>query len=359
MLWKYAKRFHWQSLSLVTKLMMLYSVSTLGLLAAIAAFLYPTWVKVTERMHSTDLLFIGAECHKKLIMILLLSSFTTLFLGYWVARKGLNRIQEFGKSMEKMSAESLHERLDPKEWPSELRLLVKKFNALLNRLQTSFVQLSQFSSDIAHELRTPLQNLMCMTEISLSQKMISEPCQQLLEKHMQEYHFLSRLIENLLFLARSDQKQLLLQKETVAIHEEIRSLFDYYQGIAEEKNIQLSCEGQAVVYADPLLLKRAFSNVLSNALKYTPENGSISVQIQVCFSWVTISIIDTGIGIPEEHLLKVCDRFYRVDQSRSRNSGGFGLGLALVKSIMELNQGGILISSPNQKGTCVSLKIPI
>lgn len=359
MLWKHAKRFRWQSLSLVTKLMMLYSLSTLGLLAAIAVFLYPTWIKMMERMQGADLFFMSAECHKKLIIVLLLSSCITLFLGYWVARKGLNRMQAFADSMEHMSAESLHERIDPKEWPSELNLLVKKFNALLNRLHTSFVQLSQFSSDIAHELRTPLQNLMCVTEISLTQNTLSEPCQQLLEKHMQEYHFLSKLIENLLFLARSDQKQLLLQKEKVAIHEEMRSLFDYYQGIAEEKNIQLSCEGQAVVHADALLLKRAFSNVLSNALKYTPENGSISVQIHVFSSWVTVSIIDTGIGIPEEHLLKVCDRFYRVDQSRSRNSGGFGLGLALVKSIMELNQGGILISSPAQKGTCVSLKIPV
>jgi two-component system heavy metal sensor histidine kinase CusS len=359
MLWKHVKRFHWRSLSLVTKLMMLYSLSTLGLLAAISVFLYPTWIKMMERMQSTDLFFIKPECHQKLIIVLLLSSFITLFLGYWVARKGLNRMQEFAKSLEQMSAQSLHERIDPKEWPSELNLLVKEFNALLNRLHTSFVQLSQFSSDIAHELRTPLQNLMCMTEISLSQKALSEPCLQLLEKHMQEYHFLSKLIENLLFLARSDQKQLLLQKEKVAIHEEINSLFDYYQGIAEEKNIQLSCEGQAVVYADSLLLKRAFSNVLSNALKYTPENGSIQVRIQSCSSWVTVSIIDTGIGIPEEHLLKVCDRFYRVDQSRSRNSGGLGLGLALVKSIMELNQGRIFITSPDQKGTCVSLKVPI
>ncbi|MDF3055357.1 MAG: cusS [Gammaproteobacteria bacterium] len=358
MLWKHVKRFRWQSLSLVTKLMILYSLSTLGLLAAITVFLYPTWLKVMEQMQSTDLLFISAECHRKLIIVLLLSSFVTIFLGYWVARTGLNRMREFANSMEKMSAQSLHERIDPKEWPSELNLLINKFNALLNRLHTSFVQLSQFSSDIAHELRTPLQNLMCMTEISLSQNNLSEPCQQLLEKHMQEYYFLSKLIENLLFLARSDQKQLLLQKEKVAIHEEIRSLFDYYQGIAEEKNIQLSCEGQALVYADSLLLKRAFSNVISNSLKYTPENGSISVQIQVCSLWVTVSITDTGIGIPEEHLLKICDRFYRVDQSRSRNSGGFGLGLALVKSIIELNQGSVLISSPDQKGTCVSLKLP-
>lgn len=358
MFWKNVNIFKSNSLSLVTKLMLFYSLSTIGLLAAIFTFLYPTFIRLSEKMQGLEASNVTAECYGKIILTLLVSSLISIVFGYFVARQGLQRMREFENKIEQITADSLHERIDLKEWPKELKSFGKKFNMMLDRLQASFNQLSQFSSDIAHELRTPINNLRGMTEIALADKNHPDSNQILLEKYMQEYEHLSKLIENLLFLARSDHGQLGLKKEKINARDEILKICDYYQALALENSIELSCAGNANISVDSILFKRMMSNLLSNAFKYTETNGKIKINIVPHHNSTNISITDTGLGIPSEHLDKIFDRFYRVDSSRSQGSGGLGLGLAIVKSIIDLHNGKLSIESQLRVGTTVVLEFP-
>lgn len=357
MFWKNGNIFRFNSLSLVTKLMLSYTLSTVGLLFAISLFLYPTFVKIMQQLQGSKAC-ITAECYEKIIIILLLGALCAVISGYFIARNGLNRMREFENKIEQITVDSLHERINLHEWPKELKNFGKKFNTMLDRIQTSFIQLSQFSSDIAHELRTPIHNLRGITEIALSKKIPSDEYRKIFEKYINEYEYLSKLIENLLFLARSDHGQLKLQKEMIDTQKEILNICDYYQALADENKIELSCKGDARLCVDLTLFKRAISNLISNSLKYTQPNGKIKIDIESLNKWIKISINDTGIGMTDEHIPRIFDRFYRIDPSRSSQSGGLGLGLAIVKSIIHLHNGKLNIESKLHLGTSVYLLLP-
>lgn len=355
MFWKKDNLSRYQSLSLVTKLMLFYSLSTIGLLAAISLFLYPTFIKMIDQLNG---LTITAECcYEKISIALLLSALSAILFGHVIARNGLTRMRQFENKIEQITADSLHERINLNEWPKELKSLGIKFNLMLDRIHTSFIQLSQFSSDIAHELRTPLNNLTVLTEMTLTQRDLSMDCRKNLEKSMDEYHHLSRLIENLLFLARSDHGQVMLKKESISAQTEILKIADYYQAFADEHNIEILCTGDAILFVDLILFKRLISNLLSNALRYTPLGGKIKISIQT-EDYISILIEDTGCGISEEHLPNLFNRFYRADSSRTSQSGGLGLGLAIVKSIVHLHKGEIEVVSKMNEGTTFYLKFP-
>lgn len=358
MSWKSVKLFRFTSLSLVTKLMFFYSVSTIGLLSAIAIFLYPTFLKIKDKINIHGASYITAECYEKIIISLLMGSLFSIFLGYLVAKRGLNRMRDFELKIEQITADSLHEKIDVNEWPKELKRLGLKFNTMLARIQSSFNQLSQFSSDIAHELRTPLTNLTGMTELALSKPSCCDQYRTMLEKYMDEYQHLSNLIESLLFLARSDHGQYIMNKKVINVREEILKICDYYQALADEEKITLTCLGEANLTVDLLLFKRTINNLISNAIRYSYPHGKIVINIQHTDEWLEIAIADTGKGIPDKDLTRIFDRFYRVDSSRSSHSGGIGLGLAIVKSITHLHKGKITIKSQLNVGTTVSLFLP-
>lgn len=359
MFWKPNNFFQFNSLSLVTKLMIFYSLSTIGILISIGLFLYPTFLKMMEQINQNHANSITIECYEKIIIILLLSTLSAIIFGHLVARKGLKRLKEFENKIEKITVHSLQTKINLNEWPKELTSLAEKFNAMLDRIQNSFLQISQFSSDIAHELRTPLNNLRGVTEIELSKAECSDHYRDLLEKQMNEYLHLSKLIENLLFIARSDNQQMILHKELIDVREEILNICDYHSALAEENNIQIICEGKAYLMVDLTLFKRAISNLIGNSLKYTPLSGQIKINIQQVNHSVNIALHDTGTGIADEHLPKIFDRFYRIDCARSSHSGGLGLGLAIVKSIMQLHEGYIEIKSQLNNGTAVYLQFPV
>lgn len=338
--------------------MMFYSISTIGLLSAVGLFLYPTFVKMLKQLNGSEATYITAECYEKVIIALLLGSLSAVIFGHFVARNGLNRMREFEDKMEQITAHSLHERIHLNEWPKELKSFGKKFNTMLDRIQASFIQLTQFSSDIAHELRTPLTNLRGVTEIALANEQHPEESRKILEKNMIEYKHLSKLVENLLFLARSDHGQLTLNKEVIDAQTEISNICDYYRAYADENDIELTYFGNATIVVDPTLFKRVISNLISNSLKYTPQHGKITIHIESIDRWVKISIHDTGAGIAAEHITRLFDRFYRVDTSRSSHSGGLGLGLAIVKSIIDLHKGKIAIESQVNFGTSIYLQLP-
>lgn len=346
------------SLSLVTKLMLLYSLSTIGMMTVVSVYLYPTFSHIMQKVNATSESYITVQCYEKIIVSFLLCALSAIFLGYIIARKGLNRMKAFENKMEEISGDSLHERIALKEWPKELTTLAIKFNSMLDRLQTSFNQLTQFSSDIAHELRTPLNNLRVITELALSKNTCPSEYKKMFEIKMEQYQHLSKLIENLLFLARSNHGEVNLKLEKVDARDQILNLIDYYQAVASEKNITLTCQGHANIFVDTTLFKRVISNLLSNALEHTSQNGNVTITLESAHPWVNIYIEDNGSGIAETHLNKLFDRFYRVDQARSSGSGSLGLGLAIVKSIVDLHKGKINVKSTVNLGTTVTLQLP-
>lgn len=296
---------------------------------------------------------------RNLVIILSLGTFLSVLIGIITARKGLRPLRDITMKAERITVSQLHERISSSNWPQELISLATAFDNMLSRIEDSFKRLSQFSADLAHELRNPINNLMGVTEISLSRKRTPEEYQQVLESNLEEYGKLSRMIDSLLFLARADNSKAVLSYSHFDVRQILDDSKDFFRAIAEERNIEIACKGEASLNADPLLFKRVINNLLANALQNTPNMGSIVMEIEKhANNAVQIIIKDTGVGIAEPHLPKIFDRFYRVDSSRTQSEGGTGLGLAIVKSIIDLHKGYIAISSEVGKGTTVTLTLP-
>jgi len=353
MFWKKDK---YKTTSLVSKLMLLYSLSTIGIIISIALFLYPSFNNIIQ--HSSAPTHLTIECFKNAIIALLLGSLVAIIFGYVIADRSLKKISDFTQKMQTITADSLHERINPNHWPVEMKALGSEFNIMIDRLERSFARLSQFSSDISHELRNPLHNLMASTEMALIRDKSVNDYKELLVSHQEEYHQLSKLVENLLFLAKADNRQLPIHKEMFSSRQEILKACDYFQAIAEDKNIKMTCHGDEEIFIEQLLFRRVLINLLSNALNYTPENGVIDISITKESHFAKISIVDSGMGIDSKHIPKIFDRFYRVDSARGQLSGGLGLGLAIVKSIIELHQGNITLQSKINQGTTVHIYLP-
>lgn len=299
------------------------------------------------------------DYRRGLLIVLLVGVFFTAIIGILVTRKGLKPLRDITASTQKISISRLKERLNPSSWPSELSALAIAFNAMLDRIEDGFTRISHFSGDLAHELRTPITNLMGEAEIILSRKRTNDEYREVIESSLEELERLSHMIDNLLFLARAENPQTVLAYSQLEMKNVMKNVCDFYEAIAEEKNVKITYQGNATIKADSLMLSRALSNVLSNALKHTPSGGAITLN-----SWVDddkacrISIKDNGEGIPEEHVPHLFDRFYRVDSARSQRTGGTGLGLAIVRFIMDLHRGEVIIKTQPGLGTHVTLVFP-
>jgi two-component system heavy metal sensor histidine kinase CusS len=277
--------------------------------------------------------------------------------GMFAARKALAPLREITKATERITASKLHERISASGWPVELASLAKSFDQMLERLGESFKRLSQFSADLAHELRTPVNNLRGETGVALSKARTADEYRHTLESSLEEYARLSRLIENMLFLARADGPKSEMSCTRCDARKAIDVVREFYEPLAEDRGILVRCEGQGSVTADPLLFRQAVSNLLSNALNHTARGGNVAVRVtEREDAGVEVCISDTGCGIPAEHLPRIFDRLYRVDPARSGN--GAGLGLAIVKSIMELHGGSVEVKSEPGKGTGFTLFFP-
>ncbi|MDI1293738.1 MAG: heavy metal sensor histidine kinase [Methylobacter sp.] len=286
-----------------------------------------------------------------LLIGLLFSSMAAIF----VARRGLSPLAEMTRHIEGITATQLNEQLDPAYYPKELFTMAFAFNAMLLRLSKSFAQLTQFSADLAHELRTPINNLMGESEVALSRPRSADEYRQILESNLEEYGRLSQIIETLLFLARAENTEIALHKTRLDGRSELEAGCSYIEALAEENGVRLICQGQGFLYADAQLFKRVLSNLLLNAVQHTPAGGEVCLSIQTADDGsVDISVQDSGCGIGAEHLPKLFDRFYRVSSARSEE--GTGLGLAIVKSIMDLHGGTTVITSEFGRGTLVMLR---
>lgn len=268
------------------------------------------------------------------------------FMGWIAVRQGHAPLRNIVATIRRISANQLDSRLSPETVPSELADLALSFNEMLMRVEEAFQRLSNFSADIAHELRTPVTNLMTQTQVALSQSRSIEQYKEILYSNVEEYERMAQMIGDMLFLAKADNGLSEPNTSNIDLGQQIRELFDYYEAWAEERGVSLLLEGTATVTGDKLMLRRALSNLLSNAIRHTPSGQNVRVYIdQPKRNIVSICVENPGEVIPPEHIPKLFDRFYRVDPSRQRSGEGAGLGLALVKSIVDAHGGDITVSA--------------
>ena len=277
-------------------------------------------------------------------------------LGIVVARKGLKPLKKMAATVAQITATDLQQRVRSGVWPKELDQLTVALDAMLERLEESFARLSEFSANLAHELRTPINNLRGEAEIALSRSRSADEYRDVIESSIEEYERLSHMISDILFLARPEQG---VDKQPLDARTEIEALVEYYHNIAEERRMTVAIEGHGAVFADPRLFQRAVGNIISNALHYTPDEGSIAITITPqADDSLTIAVQDTGTGISPDELPRVFDRFYRSASARQRYNQGCGLGLAIVSSIMDLHGGKIALTSEPGQGTMATLRFP-
>jgi two-component system heavy metal sensor histidine kinase CusS len=277
-----------------------------------------------------------------------------------ITRRGLRPLRDITALTMEISASQLGRRVTQQHWPQELDNLAGAFDLMLSRLQDSFARLAAFASNMAHEFRTPLNNLMGETEVALARPRSAEELQQVLESNLEEYRRLAQIVDSLLFLARSEGGAQPPQCTDLALDAELHNLVDYFQAMAEEQAVELAVQPMPplVVRADATLLRRAVVNLLSNALRYTPAGGSIVVSARpLPGGGAAVTVADTGCGVDPADIPRLCDRFYRVEAARAERPG-YGLGLSIVKSIMDLHGGTIDIQSTKGAGTSVTLSFP-
>lgn len=288
-----------------------------------------------------------------------LAALLTGFLGWVAARRGLAPLRDISRSAAGITANRLDQRLPLASIPVELAEVAETLNEMLARLEDSFRRLSDFSSNIAHELRTPVSNLLTQTQVTLSKPRTLDKYQDILASNAEEFERLSRMIADMLFLAKSDNKLIVPHREKVDLVAEVSSLFDFYEAWVEEKGISLTCSGRGAVYGDRLMLRRAVNNLLSNAVRHTPERGRIEVRVDDSdISTVVLSVQNTGETIAPEHLPRLFDRFYRVHASRQRFGEGAGLGLAITRSIAHAH-GGEALAHSEGGFTTFEIRLPV
>jgi two-component system heavy metal sensor histidine kinase CusS len=291
-----------------------------------------------------------------LAVVLALGVLASAVIAVTVTKRGLRPLREMARSLKSFGPERLHERIPPDGWPRELRPLAVAFDEMFDRLEDSFTRLSQFSADLAHELRTPIANIRGEGEVALTRARTPDEYREVIESSVGECERLSGIVDNLLFLARAEAAEGHIQRAVFDGRAAVEKIAGFYEPIAEEHQTALTCAGQGEIYADPTLFGRAVSNLVENALRFTSAGGTIQISVAATAAHSQISVADTGCGIAEEHLPRVFDRFYRIDSSRS--SQGSGLGLALVKSITDLHGGSATVKSEVDRGTSVTLTFP-
>lgn len=291
------------------------------------------------------LLFIS-QFNIVLLWTFVITSVISGVYAVFIVHKGLKPLHVLQKYLSKVSPNRLDIRVPVEALPIELVQLVETQNEMLERLQHGFNRLSEFSSDIAHELRTPLTNIMTQTHVTLSSKRTAEEYEEILLSNVEEMERLNKTIQDTLYLAKSENHLLHTNKEMLQLAEVIRSLLEFYEFMADEKEVCLELRGDSEQFGDKQMLQRAVGNIISNALRHCDVGSVVSIQLSEGEEYNSIKIKNIGETIPESSLPYLFDRFYRADKSRQHSrSIGAGLGLAITRAIVQTHGGEITVSS--------------
>jgi two-component system heavy metal sensor histidine kinase CusS len=309
-----------------------------------------------DRTHDDHLL---TDFRRWLVTVLGVSLLAAAAGGYVIARRGVRPIAEVTSTARRTGPSRLGERIAAEGLPAEVRELAETFNRMLGRLEDAFGRLARFSADIAHELRTPVNNLRGAVEVALGRPRTDDEYREVLGSCLEECGRLARLIDGLLFLARAEDPRAVLKTGPVDVGPELAAVRDLFDPAAAEAGVRLTVEAEPglVVGADRELFQRAVANLTSNALAHTPAGGTVTLFAGAAAGGVRVGVRDTGPGIAPEHLPHVFDRFYRADAARS-GGGRVGLGLAIVRGIAELHGGSVVAVSPPGQGATVTLTFP-
>ncbi|MFC4522439.1 heavy metal sensor histidine kinase [Cupriavidus pinatubonensis] len=304
------------------------------------------------------------EYRHRLLAATLCGAAVAAALGFVLARRGLRPLRRMAADAAAVTTSRLATRLDAGSAPAELRELARELNGMLARLQDSFSRLSAFSADLAHDFRTPISNLVGQTEVTLAQSRSVAEYEALLESNLEEYERLSRMIENMLFLARADHALVAMGVRGLDARAELDKVAEYFEAVAADRNVRLSVAGDASIHADQTLLRRAVTNLLDNALRHAPAGSTVRVDVArragdagETGDGTCIRVVNAGPAIAPEVLPHIFGRFYRADPSRRNSAASTGLGLAIVDSIMRLHGGRALVSSCDGE-TVFSLLFP-
>lgn len=294
----------------------------------------------------------------KLVGLMIVATMLSALLGWWVSRQGLAPLRAMGAKAKSVTAKHLDQRLSVESLPVELGALAIELNLMLDRLEESFNRLTHFSSDIAHELRTPISNLVMQTQVSLSSPHTEQELEDVMYSNLEEFERLSRMTSDMLFLAKAENSIELPSSERFNLEQEIIKLFDFYEALADERNLTLYMQGGGELTGDRIMIDRAISNLLSNAIRHTPDKGRIDVEISNNADALQVQIRNTGNPIPASELPYLFDRFYRCDRSRCHTDHeGTGLGLSITRAIVKAHGGRIEVSS-DEHNTCFTLTFP-
>ena len=284
------------------------------------------------------------------------------FAGGWImAGMVLRPIGQITRLADRISAKNLSERIPQRDVPDELGQLITTINRMIARLESSFSQIREFSLSVAHELRTPLTILKGESELALARALTREETERLVTTYLEETVRMSRIVDDLLTLAKADAGQIKIQKEAVELSRLLRDIHEDAVILSSDKplNVELRRNDQVTVLGDEARLRQLFRVLLSNAVQYTDPGGSVSISSRRAGGEVHIDIEDTGIGIPQDALDKVFQRFYRVDEARTRVKGGSGLGLSIAQWIANAHSGSVSVRSAVGKGSCFTVTLPV
>jgi len=299
------------------------------------------------------------------LLIIFAVSFPVLFvvvsvLGYVFMKGAFSPVKRMVAVARRITAEDLSLRIDPLHSHDEIGELATTLNEMISRLERSFNHSQQFSADVSHELKTPLAKLKCHAEVTLRRDRTRKEYQHVLMKMIEDTEKLQKIIEDLFFLVSMDTRNVPLSFRSLPLHDVFFMVFEELQPLATKRAVGVVFEDiEAVTLKGDLgLLKRLFTNLLLNAIQYTPSGGDITVSLRKDADYAILILTDTGIGIPKEALPYIFDRFYRVDPSRSYETGGSGLGLAIAQKSVEFHDGTISVRSDVGHGTTFRVSLP-
>jgi len=301
----------------------------------------------------------------KLIFILAPIPLTLLFgyiIGQMIVGKILKPIKEITDTANNITHEDLSLRVKADNVDEELRCLIEAFNGMVSRLGESFEYITDSSSYIAHELKTPIAIIRGESEFALKKEREKDEYKRVIDVNLQEAKRMLKIIEDLLLLTKMNYQPDVLKLEQIDLTQFIKIIYEQAKILASKKNIMVNIdipEGAGVVNADELHLRRLFFNLIDNAIKFTPANGNIRISLKYEKQKAAVSIADTGIGIGEENLPKLFDKFFRIEGKVKDSSPSSGLGLSIAQSIVKLHKGEIAITSELGKGSIFTVLLPL
>ena len=284
------------------------------------------------------------------------------FLGWIMAGRVMTPVKEVAHAAQRISGSNLSLRIPTRQADDELDYLILTFNRMIERLEASFQQMKQFSTDVSHELRTPITAIRGQLEVALFTAKTTDQYREAMFNALQDIDRLSQIVRALLLLSHAESGQLVLQKSRLNLCEVLHDLVDQFQIPAEAAGVRLTADlpAECAAEADRVQIERMITNLLSNALKFTPEGGRVNVTLHATPEYVEIAVNDTGRGIPREYLPHIFDRFYRVPGSGTAPGPeqGLGLGLSFVAWIVKAHRGKIEVESTPGEGTRFLIRLP-